>query len=723
MGNRRTYSRKIFTFALMLICILFCLRVFHIDQDLPPWGVVTYQPVDEGQYAAPAINLQSFGVINAEDTAKTGLKYPVFTEYSLRSNLLGNYLTMASLHVLGDNYYGLRVPYVLIGLANLLLFAATLRTLQREHGSDKRDVWILLAFLVFLLVDFCFYVASRTVEPTSVRLLFIQICTLIYLKMKDSKRLRFFLLGLISVASVFLIYLTNTVLVLAMGIILLSLWYREGFKAFYKSTLWFILGAIIGWGLSELYFRAVWDIGVIENTVSALTRFAATSKIDSNYSAAGAGIVGIIALIKHAFRFFCANYLLYNLPVLCVYLMALPVLLLRCFDKKHGEHYTVFLALMLALLIQTIFFEDYIVRKFLVLIPAILSPIYLLYLDRKVEFDSLPGWMKQSNTKTAWRCFVLLMIVFIAVYRLFIVNDDTKLDFSSFDKIWIVILGLVPAVTACVAWIWFDPNKKSIKRFFWRWGYVLGVSTILLNLGMNAKHIWLNPTYSERDAMIKIADKVDHKYVFGVGYQLGYTLYNNMLPLVETPETFSEYMFDTPDSFVLDYAGEDEASRNQYDDIWFKYSDQSLMINMRLKRNFSTSGETLDMALLELAPKADIVARYRNAYIHKRIDYLDLVDEYYAAQNLSEEEKQDYWSRIDEAFAEVEAASEVYPDLHRDLLGDITDEIYVMVYGNIYGDIRAVIYGDIYGNVYGDIYVKPEGKIYGEVYGELLYSE
>ncbi len=722
MENDRSYATKGFALVLVFICLLFCLRVFHIDQDLPPWGVVTYQPIDEGQYAAPAINLQTFGVVNAQDPAQTGLKYPVFTEYSLRSNILGNYLTMVSLHVLGDNYYGLRVPYVLIGLANLLLFAAMLRTLQREHGSHKRDVWVLLAFVAFLLVDFCFYVASRTVEPTSVRLLMVQLCTLIYLKMKRSKRLRYLLLGCISVASVFLIYITNTVLVMAMGLVLLALWYREGVKAFLKSTLWFILGALIGWGLGELYFRAVWGIGAIENTLSALTRFMANSQMDANYGAVGTGIAGLLTLVKHAFRFICSNYILYNLPIFCVYLMALPVLILRCFDKKNGEHYALLLALPLAFLFQTIFFEDYIVRKFLLLIPSLLGALYLLYLNTNIEFTPQPKWMKSRDAKTVWACAVALMIGLIAVYRVVLISDGTGQDFSRIDQVLVFVFGVAPAVIACAAWIRFDPNRVSAKRFFWRWGYVLGVSTILLNLGMSAKHIWLNPTYSERDAMIQIADKVDQKYVFGVGYQLGFTLYNNMLPIVETPAVFVEYVLETPDSYVLDIKEDDAETRKQIDNIWFSSSDQTLRIAETLSRSFSTNGRVFDIALLELAPKMETIIAYKDAYMRKQNAYAALVCEYNSALNLSSADETDYQIKIEQAKRAMEAA-DVYPDVHTNIYGDVVQDLYASVYGNIYGDVRAKIYGTIYGEVYGDIYIKPEGEIFGIVHGKLLYNE
>ena len=719
----RDRSRVIYSIVLFLFCILFCCRIFHIDQDLPPWGVVTYQPIDEGQYAQSAINKQTFGAINASDPTKTGLKYPVFTEYSLRSNILGNSLTILGLKYLGDNYYGLRVPYVIIGLINLLLFAATLRTLQQEHGSNKRDTWVLLAFVGFLLFDFCFYIASRTVEPTSVRLLVIQLCTFLYVKMKTSKRLRFLLLGCISVSSIFLIYITNTVLVLAMGFVLLAIWYREGFRAFIERTLWFLLGAVIGWGLGELYYRTVWDIGAIENTFTALNRFLAIAGMDSSYGAVGNGLSGILALVKHAFRFFCANNVLYNLPILCVYLLALPVLIWRCFDKKYADHYVLLCSLPLAFLIQTICFEDYIVRKFLILVPSILCTIYLLYLNQNIEFPPLPKWMRSQTAKTFWSCIVASFILLVAAYRLILISDGTAEDFSRYEKILVFAAGVLPSIIACGAWIFFDTDKDTIKRFILRWGLILGASTLLLNLGMIAKQVILNPTYKERDAMIQIANKVDHKYVFGGGFQLGYTLYNNMLPIVESPAVFCQYALETPGSFVLDYKEVDGYIRNQFDNIWFKNSDQSLRIVETLERNFSTNGRVFNMALYEVAPKAEIIAEYRSEYIAKRDAYLDLLTQYKNATNLSEEEADDYLRRIDEAKAEMEGTANIYPDLHTDIFEDVTQDIYTSIYGSVYGDIRANIYGDIYGDVFGDVYVKPTGRILGTVYGKTLYSE
>ena len=719
----KNHARTLFLMVLLLFCILFCCRVFHIDQDLPPWGVVTYQPIDEGQYAETAINKQTFGVMNADDPMKTGLKYPVFTEYSLRSNILGNALTVLGLKYLGDNYYGLRVPYVIIGLINLLLFAATLRTLQQEHGSNKRDTWVLFAFVAFLLVDFCFYIASRTVEPTSVRLLVIQLCTLIYLKMKNSKRLRFLLLGCISVSSIFLIYITNTVLVLAMGFVLLAIWYREGFRAFVERTLWFLLGAMIGWGMGEAYYRAIWGVGAIENTILALNRFLQNSQMDANYGAVGTGLSGILALVKHAFRFFCANNVLYNLPILCVYLLALPVIILRCLNKKNAEHYVLLCSLPLAFLIQTIFFEDYIVRKFLILVPSLLGTIYLLYLNRNIEFPPLPKWMKSQAVKTLWTYLVASFIILIAVYRLILISDGTADDFSRYDKVLVFAVGVLPSIVACGAWTFFDSNKQTWKQFLWRWGLVLGISTCLLNLGMIAKHVIIHPTYTERDAMIQIADKVDHKYVFGGGFQLGYTLYNNMFPIVERPEVFSQYVLETPDSYVLDYKEVDNYLRNNFDNVWFENSDQSLRVVETLERNFSTFGRVLSMALYEVAPKTEIVAEYRSAYIAKKEAYVKLLAEYKNATNQTDAEIEDYHRRIDEAKAEMKDAENVYPDIHEDIFEDVTQDVYISIYGTIYGDIRAKIYGDIYGDVFGDLYVKPSGRILGTVYGKIQYAE
>ena len=71
----------------------------------------------------------------------------------------------------------------------------------------------------------------------------------------------------------------------------------------------------------------------------------------------------------------------------------------------------------------------------------------------------------------------------------------------------------------------------------------------------------LNPTYSERDAMKELAQIVDGKYVVG-SYQVGYGLYNNMLPVVTTPDEIVKMMEGDEEILLLDYEDKHAGMRN-----------------------------------------------------------------------------------------------------------------------------------------------------------------
>ena len=113
-----TNSRLILLIAVILVAALYCLRVFNLDQDLPAWGVAFYQPKDEGCYALLAVNEWEYGTIAPENPFAEGTT--MLVQEHVRTNLLGNLLEIASFHLFGDNYYGLRMPMVLLGFVNLL---------------------------------------------------------------------------------------------------------------------------------------------------------------------------------------------------------------------------------------------------------------------------------------------------------------------------------------------------------------------------------------------------------------------------------------------------------------------------------------------------------------------------------------------------------------------------------------------------------------------------
>ena len=91
----------------MLVISIYFLRILNLDQDLPPWGIGYYQPVDEGSYSLLALNYTHYGYLNP--TTIGDISYEVNTPLQTRTNIFGNILSIISLSLFGNNYYGFRL--------------------------------------------------------------------------------------------------------------------------------------------------------------------------------------------------------------------------------------------------------------------------------------------------------------------------------------------------------------------------------------------------------------------------------------------------------------------------------------------------------------------------------------------------------------------------------------------------------------------------------------
>ena len=114
MNLKKILSAKLFPLLYMFIVgIFFITRLLFLDSDLPPWGIINYQPVDEGTYSMMALNLYNYGDITPE-IFNGDIEY--ITSPHIRINVIGNALIYMCLKLFGDNYWGLRVSSVICGL-------------------------------------------------------------------------------------------------------------------------------------------------------------------------------------------------------------------------------------------------------------------------------------------------------------------------------------------------------------------------------------------------------------------------------------------------------------------------------------------------------------------------------------------------------------------------------------------------------------------------------
>lgn len=722
MNKIRTKKEKMCCiFAFFLILCIYFLRIGFLEQDLAPWGVGYYQPGDEGQYALPAINEYNLGEANPEHLES----YSSFTPYNLRTNLFGNILVLWGLETFGDNYFGFRISSVIFGFLNLLLLYVNLNWLKRMSGAKNSRManWTIVGIIGFLVIDFTFFNASIVVEPTIVRMLVAQILLFIVLLTKNNGYLRYFLLAFFSMLGIGVVYFTNLFFLLACGLLLLLQWRKEGTKKFIQYGIMFVLGMLVAGVLAEIYYMKIFGSHFWNNFINAILSFSNST----GYEITGfSNIISIPkAIIKSVAFYFSANPFFYCIPILCIILIFLPGILVSIF-KKMDETVAFLFALPFSFLLQTLFSIDCITRKAIVIYPATICLIYYFYLNYKTEYLELINSKIRKKFQSIYLGIASIFIMCVVAFRLFIVSDGTRLDFTSFEKILIVLVGTVTCLVLLLwhaADLWLGTN--TIQKFK-KICIVLSLLPLCVSPVMVMKHFVLDRTYTERDMQIEFGKVANDKYVVGA-YVSGFTLYNDIKPVTVLLEEVAYYMQDDPNLLYLDYEDKSPGMRSYYDDIVFAGKDISAYPVYCGSRNFQTFGVKRGFTLFETKPKFEIVQIWKeenNKYLAQLKEVRRIDEEVFST--LSTEERIQYIAELKDMEQKYIAESNIYnpyPDITSTIYSSLqTEDIYVNIYADIYGDMHYDVYGNIYGDIRGDVYGTIYGNVYGTVYGN-VYGE
>jgi hypothetical protein len=739
MNNKLKWliNSKICMFMFLFIIVgIFSLRMINLDRDLPAWGVGYYQPIDEGSYSILSLNKINHNTINPNNL-QDGLSF--YTPSHVRTNIIGNIATYVGLNTVGDNYYGLRLPYVFICLINFCLITLVLFQLRKKYGlKTLSEIWIILLGLLYLAVDFPFTLAARVVEPSTVRLLFVLITVLIFLLFDGKNRLKYFLIGFIITTSVFAVYITNVFLILAVGIVLIYIWSQEGYKRFLQYLSFFVFGCVLSLGICEGYYILFWNTEAILNMFGALFDFSSVS--------AYSGASGMRTVIRTFIRFFSSNELFYNAPILFGVVFSLP-LLFRRFIIKKDTNILFLVSIIVSFLLQTLASEDYIIRKSIVTYPVFVFLLYLGYLfrmdwqkidntiiektalllanyERKISNDTKPSNRKISKfgmglfgifkiykfSQIALIISVLFSFIMV-LYRTILCHPDLRIDYTLTDKLILFIFLLIPyfVISLKLIWIIIKKEYQSTKYNL----SVIGVTFIfsfLVNIYFSISYIYLNPTFSEKNIMIELQKDAGDNYVLGE-YENGFTLYNNIKPVLNTYDQLKKFMESNTDLLYFDYYDEfDSGMRNFFDNTLFEDSNYTILPIKVYPREFQTYGIKKKLALYHIVTKKE-AAQYYKTYLR------DLEEK----KVLSEEEIT-YLDKLSESYKDIRntiTTDIMDADIYADIYGNIEGSIYSDIYGDIYGDISGSIYGNIYGDIYGDINGNVYGHIYGKIYGKM----
>lgn len=525
-----------------ILALVYFLRVLNIDADLPPWGVLGYQPIDEGIYSALAINAYNYGTLSLADIYPGG--YSLVSSQDIASPIM-NLVVYLGMKLFGDNYFGFRVGSVVIGFVSLLvIYSLTCRLFEKcETIAPYKWAASFLAVLI-MTISFVFYNASRIVEPSIYRMLSVLLVAWFFAGSRYTLPVRSFFIGLLVVGSVFFIYATNVFLGLAViGYLTLLIIQKRSDEA-RAYLLWGFVGCFCAYLLALLYY-GIWGTSPLANLLSLLGAFGGTSS--SGYGSSYA-IGGMLGAVKNARDFFSSNVVLYCLPVAGICCGLGPVLA-RSSIRPIRESLTCLILICVGMLLQTLAASDFIVRKQLVIFP-------IFVLLTVVEIATLISERHMTKRERALVCVSISIacawLLYIAWYRACGADTSvvTAVDYSQTDK-KIIFLTAGSSVILLAALLGAILRKKPLAMSA---AIALLVGASFLQNGLFLyKYNHLYQTYSDRDAMIALGKMTDGQVVAG-DYAYGFTLYNDYLPLKNDRNVIKEYLGKHPDALFLDYA-------------------------------------------------------------------------------------------------------------------------------------------------------------------------
>lgn len=573
---------------LLIVCLLFFLRLYALDADLTSWGKTLYQPVDEGAYGILAIQNYKFGDLNPIIPEMNSFVAP-----HVRTNLIGNLITYIGLNLLGNNYYGFRIGSFVCMMINMVLNFLIFTSIQKKYGItseiSNRFKSIRLCFIFYFVLEFNYLLASRVVETSVYRLLILNLIMYTYIKFKSNKS--FFFLGFFSMFSVTGVYITNIFIFVAVSIVVFLDILFEKRDIAIKRILCYLLGCLSAYIICDLYLLYFWDTTFIENTLSSITSFSAYSEYATTNS--------LYLLFQKAFHFFSSNFNLYNLSILFLFLISFPFTLKNALREK--DRFTILMFLIYILFfLQTLISEDFILRKYII---VALIPIFILYRYLcSSSKEKIYNFIKSQNIFYIFACFIFC--IFILLYRLKFISDGTALDFSRQDKY--VIFGFS---VLSISFLFLLLCKiKYINRLNYMstiFIFIMSVfSSVFLNVYMDVTNVYNNNlTYDDKNIMLDlnhfIGDNEKFKYIVGA-YAHSYSLYNDMLPIIDNYEEMMDNLINNNNIYYFDYSTNWNVGFGTYINSILNPKGYELYMVKEYPRSYQAMGVNRGMAIYKI---------------------------------------------------------------------------------------------------------------------------
>lgn len=505
----------------IILSNIYFIRLLFLDADVKTFTVAQVSPKDEMYYNEIAVKIYKYGlsgVINGTWSSTSVANAKTF--------LIPNLLTALSLKVFGNNFWGFKIPYVLMGYCSGIL----LYILIRHIVPDKKRIHVLI--MVSYVLDFNIFMLSRDAVTVMPCMLACLIAAIGVFKISNVS-MKWLFLGFWSVVSFCMVYMGLPFITVVTGMLLvISVMSYEEDRI--RKVVMYLIGIVSGIVVSEIVSRVFFQQHIVKTIKDTLVAHGDKIEVASLLENIG-------GLIWHAIMYWTSNVFKYNYILLLFSMMSMMVLLIVTITKR-DKIACVLLTFIGMYWVQTIFLNTTMTpSKAAITYPILLLGVGYVASVYYEEFIFTKGIKREISL------VVIGILSIVAIILEYIATSSAKISF----RYGILFVSLVDAL---VVWIWILFHLKKIMIVPW-------VMTLGIMCFMSYYYALYNPTYSDRELMKDLGNETsDGMVINGVEFNL----YN----LCESPANNYDYYKGEGYDYETVYQSMIDACY-EYDDLYY----------------------------------------------------------------------------------------------------------------------------------------------------------
>jgi hypothetical protein len=497
---------------MLLIVLLAVPRFMYLDQDIPAYMVSGLSQEDEPYYCIGGIN---------EYLKDEGRLHPDFISSDISAlQVVNTPTTYFSLKCAGNNYYGLRLPVVIISLIVIIaiVFFARRRTLS---GTQ------LFALTLFMSFEFYTFLMSRFYNPQIFCILFITFILILFHSEKIKPSWIAFGVGLLCSIMVLGVYLYTVYFAGAIGI-----WYfiRVIREKKYKLLV-MLAGGVLSGVILWLFYLLIFKIDLKE-LIGNLVAHGGGVEAET-----GAGSTGIKKMVLAFTQIITTNLFRYNYFLIAVF-VALTAFAFR--KMRTNRSALLYVLILLLFILQNYFVQSYPFKKHVIFYPVLL--IFVI-----VNLKDIIYWLK--NELRMWQRSVLILVSLVLIYYCDRLNNSEQywsgFNYGYYENIpfWIRFAGLTTAfLFTLVVFLFYEFSKLKIN-----WPILL-MFCFIPSAALITDQFYVKKTFATKEALADMRKYIEKKYMMQE-FSHAFQFYSNCVPLMSNYDRITIAKTDIPELY------------------------------------------------------------------------------------------------------------------------------------------------------------------------------